>query len=40
MKPSTLLYMAFGLLSPITTSAIEINVDDPGTRFASIPGLN
>lgn len=47
MKPSTLLYTAVGLLSPIATLAIELNPEDPGTHlapalalaFTSKPGL-
>ena len=38
MKPSTLFYGAMGLLSPIATSAIELNPDDPGEFFTSRAG--
>lgn len=38
MKPSTLLYTVVGLLSPITSYAIELNPDDPGTRLAGMLG--
>jgi hypothetical protein len=34
MKPSNLFFAAVGLLSPIATSALELDVDDPGTYRA------
>lgn len=42
MKPSTLFFGAVGLLSPFATSALELNVDDPGAQPAltSLDSIN
>ena len=36
MRPSNLVFVAMGLLSPIATSALELNVDDPGGHTATV----
>jgi mannan endo-1,6-alpha-mannosidase len=36
MRPSNLVFAAVGLLSPIATSALELNADDPGALTASV----
>jgi mannan endo-1,6-alpha-mannosidase len=39
MRPSNLVFAAVGLLSPIATSALELNVDDPGAHTDCVFGL-
>jgi hypothetical protein len=34
MRPSNLFFGVVGILSPITTSALELNADDPGAHSA------
>jgi hypothetical protein len=36
MKLSNYVFAAVGILSPLVTSAIELNPDDPGARLASL----
>jgi hypothetical protein len=40
MRPSNLVFAALGLLSPIATSALELNVDDPGAHIATVVELH